>query len=75
MEGTSWTETEYLVTGKKDPSENPTGWNGPYLDRWPEKNPWGGAYDLVVDSSGIYLQLSEVPSDAAHKWKKISGSK
>ncbi|MFO7153310.1 MAG: type II secretion system protein GspG, partial [Bacillota bacterium] len=39
MEDTSLTETEYLVTGIEDPSKNPTGWNGPYLDRWPEKNP------------------------------------
>ncbi|NHM27798.1 prepilin-type N-terminal cleavage/methylation domain-containing protein [Desulfofundulus sp. TPOSR] len=27
--------------------ENPPsnfGWNGPYLERWPSKNPWGGTY-------------------------------
>lgn len=69
MEDTSLTETEYLVTGIEDPSKNPTGWNGPYLDRWPVKNPWGGKYHLVSNypDSGIYLKLDKVPSGAAQK--------
>ena len=28
------------------------GWNGPYLDRWPEKNPWGGIYILSYKDDG-----------------------
>lgn len=22
-----------------------SGWNGPYIDKWPDKTPWGGSYD------------------------------
>lgn len=31
----------YLVS---NPGNNVPGWNGPYLERWPSKNPWGGSY-------------------------------
>ena len=36
--------------GNSDPwlvnkvNDTPDGWNGPYLERWKEKNPWGGNY-------------------------------
>lgn len=29
----------------------PDTWNGPYLERWPSKNPWGGHYTYV---NGIF---------------------
>lgn len=28
-----------------------SGWNGPYLEKWPEKNPWGGTYTFRNASS------------------------
>lgn len=51
-----------------------TGWNGPYLERWPSKNPWGGTYTYRrVDTTSTpwsaparYLVLTNVsgaPSD------------
>ncbi|MBE3572852.1 MAG: prepilin-type N-terminal cleavage/methylation domain-containing protein [Moorella humiferrea] len=47
----------------------PSGWNGPYLERWPSKNPWGGTYTYKKqdDSSTLWgaparwLQLTDVP--------------
>jgi general secretion pathway protein G len=71
-------------TGGKDPglAEKPSegsdleGWNGPYLDRWPEKNPWGGTYTLTKNVEGeegggngdkLYLKLSKVPESAVDK--------
>ena len=24
-----------------------TGWDGPYIDKWPPKNPWGGSYTYM----------------------------
>jgi general secretion pathway protein G len=49
-------EKECFVTGKSSPSENPDGWNGPYLERWPSKNPWGGTYTYKNADSGSTLQ-------------------
>ncbi|GEA15991.1 prepilin-type N-terminal cleavage/methylation domain-containing protein [Moorella sp. E308F] len=55
-----------------------TGWNGPYLERWPSKNPWGGSYvynndeDKDWDGDGNedaarYLTLDSVPDSASDK--------
>ncbi|MFD3158187.1 type II secretion system protein GspG [Haloimpatiens sp. FM7330] len=30
------------------PTNAPTGWNGPYMEKWPTRNPWGGSYTFVV---------------------------
>lgn len=44
-----------------------TGWNGPYLDRWPSKNPWGGSYTYKNSSTNVWgnparwLELTNVP--------------
>jgi general secretion pathway protein G len=57
---------------------NKTGWNGPYLERWKEKNPWGGDYKFQngtyiewggTDSKdpAVYLKLTGVPLSAANK--------
>jgi general secretion pathway protein G len=49
------------------------GWNGPYLDRWPEKNPWGGTYTLsymektLNEGEKLYLLLTQVPGSALTK--------
>lgn len=72
-------------TGGKDPglaekpNDNLEGWNGPYLDRWPEKNPWGGTYMLVYtkisgnNGDKLYLKLSKVPESAVDKLKDKLG--
>lgn len=50
--------------------KNAEGWNGPYLDSWPAKNPWNGKYALcsgeseVFGEGAVYLQLDNVPDDA-----------
>jgi len=59
-----------------DTNPSTTGWNGPYLEKWPSKNPWGGTYEYKNDDKvdwdsttggdiARYLQLTNVPSDAA----------
>ncbi|MGQ9825671.1 MAG: type II secretion system protein GspG, partial [Desulfotomaculales bacterium] len=48
----------------------PDTWNGPYLERWPSKNPWGGTYTYKNADSGStlgwgnparWLELTSVP--------------
>jgi general secretion pathway protein G len=59
----------WLVEEKTD---TPDGWNGPYLERWKEKNPWGGTYIFKNDDSGTlnwgnparWLELTDVPGAA-----------
>jgi len=44
-------------------------WDGPYLERMPAKNPWGGSYDYenwmtplaLPDPPGIYLTVRNLP--------------
>ncbi|MCD5406623.1 MAG: prepilin-type N-terminal cleavage/methylation domain-containing protein [Desulfotomaculum sp.] len=52
-------------------------WNGPYLERWKEKNPWGGAYNFKIASGTVfgtaaaderYLELTNVPQNA---WQQL----
>lgn len=46
------------------------GWNGPYLDSWPAKNPWNGKYffrnsnNSPFGENARYLQLDNVPESA-----------
>lgn len=55
--------------------KEPSGWNGPYIERWPSKNPWGGSYTFIsstaadgaIDNTGIdnsstikYLKVTNV---------------
>ncbi|MBC2399640.1 prepilin-type N-terminal cleavage/methylation domain-containing protein [Clostridium tetanomorphum] len=48
-------------------------WNGPYLEKWPTKNPWGGMYifcknkDFELDDGDKevkYIKLTQVPESA-----------
>lgn len=72
----------YADTGQRPPADpeggdpglitntgNVSGWSGPYLERWPEKNPWGGIYAFVhQDFQGgdaLFLYLDGVPESAA----------
>ncbi|MDW8802734.1 type II secretion system protein GspG [Clostridium sp. A1-XYC3] len=58
----------------KDDSKE--GWNGPYMEKWKSKNPWGGDYEFVegVDATGFgltastkALKLEDVNSKAIEK--------
>jgi general secretion pathway protein G len=49
------------------------GWNGPYLERWPARNPWGGTYTYVngtavtgteITTNYKYIQLSNIDTSA-----------
>ncbi|AEG61320.1 type II secretion system protein [Desulforamulus ruminis] len=49
------------------------GWNGPYLERWPSRNPWGGDYnfrngvpvsDTSISNHYKYLELDDLTTDA-----------
>ena len=35
-------------------NDGQAGWQGPYLEKWPVNNPWGGNYIWVSDNSGIF---------------------
>jgi general secretion pathway protein G len=52
------------------------GWNGPYLERWPNRNPWGGNYQYHNDNEENfdgeaaderYLKITNVPQSAAER--------
>ncbi|WP_035108150.1 prepilin-type N-terminal cleavage/methylation domain-containing protein [Desulfovirgula thermocuniculi] len=61
----------YLVT---QPQSGYNGWNGPYLERWPSKNPWGGTYTYKNGNSGDlgwgnparWLELTNVPGASSN---------
>lgn len=36
-------------------------WNGPYLEKWPNKNPWGGTYEYIK------LNSNTIPGGEANK--------
>ncbi len=58
-------------------TDNNDGWNGPYLERWPSKNPWGNSYkynkdtevnfDGDTDTTERYLTIKDVPKSAAER--------
>ncbi|APC08760.1 prepilin-type N-terminal cleavage/methylation domain-containing protein [Neomoorella thermoacetica] len=55
------------LVDKNNWSGAPDTWNGPYLDRWPSKNPWGGKYTYKNQShqkwgNARYLELDSVTS-------------
>ncbi|MEW6425573.1 MAG: prepilin-type N-terminal cleavage/methylation domain-containing protein [Bacillota bacterium] len=65
----TWPANEAANTGFVV-TDNVTGWNGPYLERWPSKNPWGGTYTYKKGDSGStllwgnparWLELTSVP--------------
>lgn len=76
----------FLVNDKRGTSGADTpGWNGPYLERWPARNPWGGAYvfhnDNAVDWDGTtggdqarYLEVGSVPSSAVTRMQADLGN-
>ena len=69
----STTEEDYFMNG-----DGSTGWDGPYLEKWPSKNPWGGTYTLGTGTWGTdqYLALGadKVVSKSADKVVKDLGT-
>ncbi|NMB35758.1 MAG: prepilin-type N-terminal cleavage/methylation domain-containing protein [Firmicutes bacterium] len=51
------------------------GWNGPYLESWPQKNPWGGVYSLSCTGDKLFLHLTKVPAGALEKLEEKLGEK
>lgn len=53
------------------------GWDGPYIEAWPTKNPWGGVYTFKNIVSGAtnpfgatnqcYFEVTQVPAKASAK--------
>lgn len=60
-------EARMFVTGENGGGwTKPDGWNGPYLERWPNKNPWGGYYKYV------YWTGSDSPWERPARWIELS---
>ena len=54
--------------------DSTAGWNGPYLESWPRKNPWGGVYNLFIENEEeVYLKINEVPQGAFDKLREKLG--
>ncbi|WP_084284835.1 prepilin-type N-terminal cleavage/methylation domain-containing protein [Clostridium lundense] len=58
--------------------DNKINWNGPYLEKWPTKNPWGGEYYFIVtkdlnttnlklENGTKVLKLNNVNSNAINR--------
>ncbi len=70
----TWPANNAAANGFVDaPSPAVPGWNGPYLERWPSKNQWGGTYSYKKDTNTTYwtgtaekryLELTLIPSTA-----------
>ncbi len=64
-----------------EPEEEIAGWDGPYLENWPEKNPWNGKFcyhsgnSEVFGEKACYLQLDKVPEDAVKEFTASLGEK
>ncbi|MCF7873836.1 MAG: type II secretion system protein GspG [Candidatus Omnitrophica bacterium] len=78
----TWPDQEDDGTGFVNNDNNVTGWDGPYLEKWPNKASWGGDYAwcVVTDSDDgdcvawdndaneeRYVLISDVPQAAAVK--------
>ncbi len=48
-------ETDIFITG-----DGSDGWDGPYLEKWPTRDPWGGPYTLATGTwnSNEYLAFA-----------------
>ncbi|PRR69926.1 prepilin-type N-terminal cleavage/methylation domain-containing protein [Neomoorella humiferrea] len=68
---TDWGVDPGLVDKNKWSGGAPSTWNGPYLERWKDKNPWGGKYyygqgappdgSWSWGTTARWLQLENVP--------------
>jgi general secretion pathway protein G len=62
-------------TGFTD-SDGRSGWDGPYLEKWPQRNPWGGVYSwrnmaavtlFGGNATTRYISANNVPQAGANK--------
>lgn len=53
--------------------DSASGWNGPYLEKWPNKNPWGGNYIFRKNSNGsVNVPIGAVASNN-YKYLELDG--
>jgi len=72
--GTCPTSSNCLFT---DNIGNVSGWDGPYLEKWPQRNPWGGKYTWIFGTTTMfgspantavrYVSANAVPAAAGNK--------
>jgi len=49
-------------------NDSVSGWDGPYLDKWPGKGQWGnGTYGFATNGTARWVTLSAVPAADAQK--------
>ncbi|WP_027626691.1 type II secretion system protein GspG [Clostridium lundense] len=57
----------------KEPKDGVDGWNGPYIEKWPNKNPWGQKYlflSNVTNGTGeTWIRMYNVPKKAVDRIK------
>jgi prepilin-type N-terminal cleavage/methylation domain-containing protein len=63
--GDAAVEGDAIVDLVSDPGR--AGWEGPYMDREINKNPWKGDFKLVNDGSELYMTLEGVPAKSAQQ--------
>lgn len=63
-------------------SDGIKGWDGPYLEKWPKRDPWGGVYVFHndnkfghADKPMVYVAATKVPIEMARKIDKWIDSK
>ncbi|MEW9096327.1 MAG: prepilin-type N-terminal cleavage/methylation domain-containing protein [Clostridiaceae bacterium] len=55
------------ITGKDNNGNKLDNWDGPYLEKLPNKNPWGGDYKINAVGDIVELEFNKVPLKAAEK--------
>jgi general secretion pathway protein G len=49
-------------------NDSVSGWDGPYLDKWPGKGQWGsGVYSFATNATARWVSLTTVPQVDAQK--------
>ncbi|WP_315119380.1 type II secretion system protein GspG [uncultured Clostridium sp.] len=56
-----------FITGKDKNNKKLDNWDGPYLEKWPSKNPWAGIYKINTHGDIVELEFDKVPLKAAAK--------
>jgi len=41
-------------------TDSSTGWSGPYMEKWPSRNPWGGTYSYRNDTTAQVFTANTV---------------
>ncbi|MBU5485338.1 type II secretion system protein GspG [Clostridium sp. MSJ-11] len=56
-----------FITGKDKNNNELDNWDGPYLEKLPSKNPWGGDYKINAVEDIVELEFNKVPLKVAEK--------